>query len=296
MSASEDYAWEILFSSAWSYRLADDYERAVAIIRKYSGPLSQYASRWWVAKWYSECGKYEEAAQELKQELEDPLPLPESWLLSSIVALSALVKDEDERAKSFADRLRRDSPETVQLLESIIAEQWPRFEKLEPECRDAWLYAVSLTHLKPAIQGGELHNFRTAIHEYGRILERELKIRIFQPFRERVAKDGALHAKSLKEEQTRPEDILLSYIHGKQSSLTLGNMVKVIEDALPSRNETEEALLRWLKKRFPNIHASISSMKKLNSEWRRAKHESPLYQRTDVIRIQCLCKEALAWL
>jgi tetratricopeptide (TPR) repeat protein len=293
----EDYAWEILFSSAWSYRLAGNYEQAVATLRKGLDSKSPHVGlRWWVAKWYSECGKYAEAAEELRRESEDLIRPPDSWLLSSILALAAVAEGEEDRAKSFGDRLRRDSPEIHRLLHSIVAEQWPRFEKLQADCRTAWLYAVWQTYLELPIQGGELHNFRAAIYQYGWILERELRSRIFERFRERVLKDQSLNTKSIQEHHRWPKDDLLCYLQKKQYTLTLGKMIKIIEDASSLRNETEGALVRWLQKRFPNLNASIPSMKKLNSEWRRVKHETPAYQRSDVVNNSSLCKEALAWL
>lgn len=293
----EDYQWETQFSAAWAHRLAGDCERAVEVMKRGGGSQTALpGAGWWIAKWYSESGKYDEAAQELKRESETFLSLPDSWLLSSVLALAAVAKDEEGRAERFVERLRRDSPDIIHLLESILAEQWPRFEKLQPASRHAWLHALCETYVEPAIPGGAVQNYRDAVHGYGWILESELRMRIFNPFRERVIKDPDLKARSIKEQEKWPKDSLLVFIHAKQDGLTLGQMIKVLKATQDPRNDTEKALLRWLNERFPALRASISFMTKLNLEWRLAKHENPLYQRRNVLDISSLCKKALDWL
>lgn len=292
---TEDYLWEFGFSTAWSYRQGGDYQRAIEMMGKLAVAKLPGAA-WWMAKWYSECGKYDEAAGQLKVELESLLSPPDSWLLSSVLAIAAVAKDEEARAEKFIQRLRRDSPAIVHVLEGLLTEQWHRFERLQASSRDRWLHVVCETHAEPVVPQASSQYYRDAVLGYGSILENELRTRIFDPFRERVINDRDLRAKSAEEHGVSKHDTLLSFLHTKHSGLTLGQMIAALEGSLHPRNETGKALSRWVEKRFSNLQASIPSMNKVNFEWRRAKHESPAYERRDVVELSALSREALDWI
>jgi tetratricopeptide (TPR) repeat protein len=291
----EDYEWELAFSAAWSYRQGGDYARAINTMRKFA-EARHPGSAWWVAKWYSECGKYEEAALELKRECENTFSPPDSWLLSSVLAIAAVAKDEQTRAETFVERLMRGSPEVVGLIRSLLTEQCPQFAKLQRSCQDRWLHAVCETYVKPVVQEAQIQNYRDAVLGYGWIVERELKTEVFDRFRKRVMGDDGLRTQSEKQHKVEKKDILLSFIHAEEYGLTLGQMIGVLERASTARNETEKVFSHRLGKRFPNLHSCIPHMKKLNEEWRRAKHESPVYQRSDVLEVAVLCRQSLRWM
>ena len=294
---SQDYLWELLFSAAWAYRLAGDHERAIETMRKGVGAnASLPGAAWWIARWYSECGRYEDAAQFLKLESENELYPPESWLLSSILALAEVAKTEEDRAQRFVEDLARKNPVLLQVMRGVIQEHWPSFVKLQPDSQRCSLHAVCETHAEPIIPEGVPENYRSAVRDYGYVVEHELKSKIFDRFREHVIKDAELLRKSREEYERARADPFLSFIRWDQRGITLGQMIAAIETSAQPATDTQKALFQWVKRRFVRIYDCIPALKEMNAERVRATHQSPVYERGHVLEIASKCREALDWI
>ncbi len=293
----ESYSWEIQFSAAWSYHQAGDHQRAIDTMAKAAGSRGTLpGTGWWIAKWYSECGRYEEAARHLRAESENEWVPAESWLLSPVLALAAMAKDVEGRAEKFAAAFERKNPQVLRVIKGLISAQWPRFEKLSPQSQDRWVYAVYLTYEDPVIPLAEPQNLRNAVREYGWVLEHELMSKIFDPFRKkRVLPDIDLQKKSRDEYSQEPADSLLAYIHRPPNEITAGEMIRAITQSSAPRNDTQDALRRWLNKRYPEAYDCVPAMKEMNFARNRATHESPVYNRSDVVEMAATCKRALNW-
>jgi tetratricopeptide (TPR) repeat protein len=293
-----EYQWQLMFSAAWSFRQAGDYQQAVDTLLS---ALPWPGAGWWVAKFYSECGKYEAAAEFLKLESETALPPPESWLLSSTLALGEIAKEQEGvRAEKFVRELERKSPEFLRVLHGFTQQYWPQFCKLERESQQCWIYAECLIHKEPLTPEFLVRDLRSAVKEFGWVLENELRTKIFKPFREqRVHSDRQLLEKSRQRYDCDPNDPFLAFIVSDRDvervGFTLGQMIKVLEGSVDASNATEDALQRWLKKRFERIHQCIPHMWEVNSKRREAIHHNPVYKQQDVLSIASLCRQALNW-
>jgi tetratricopeptide (TPR) repeat protein len=292
----EDYAWETRFSEAWAYHEAGQYQRAIETVKegKISNPAWPGAS-WWIAKWNSECGNYKEAAEYLKSESENEFSPPESWLLSSVLALAGIA-EEEHRAEKFVGLFERTNPEVFRLVRSLISENWAGFEKLQPESQARWLYATCETHRGALSPDFLAHGLRTAVREYGWVLENELMAGIFDPFRRDLIADAKLIAKSGEVHITHKNDPLLCFIHWVPHKITLGGMITALERSAHPSHVIEEALQRWLRDRFARIRHCIPAMKEVNAERTRATHGNPIYGRSNVLEVSSKCKRGLEWL
>jgi hypothetical protein len=266
-----------------------------------SSALPWPGAAWWVAKFYSECGKYEAAAEFLKLESETALPPPESWLLSSTLALGEIAKGpEGVRAEKFVRELERKSPEFMRVLHGFTEQYWPQFCKLEREPQQCWIYAECLIHKEPLTPEFLVRDLRSAVKEFGWVLENELRTKIFKPFREqRVHSDRQLLEKLRQRYNRDPNDSFVAFIvsdsNAERGGLTLGEMISALEGSADASSPTGDALLRWLKKRFERIHQCIPRMWEVNSKRREAIHLNPVYKQQDVLSIASLCQRALDW-
>ena len=90
---------------------------------------------------------------------------PESWQLSTILALGELEQERERTAEAIRKHLAA-NPDLRRLLEGTVAELWPTFSVLKNDARLAWLVAVNLANLKCPVEGGEREYLRSAIQKY----------------------------------------------------------------------------------------------------------------------------------
>jgi tetratricopeptide (TPR) repeat protein len=142
----EDYQWEISLCTALCYNLGGDFQQAVSVLEQL-GSSEHHAegSAWWIAKWYTERGEYDHAAQYLQRELDLRYSPPASWELSTILTLSK-VAGEQGNVQKFSEWLARNNPEMQVLLIGISEQLWPPIAKLSPESRDHWIHAAFELH------------------------------------------------------------------------------------------------------------------------------------------------------
>jgi len=72
-------------------------------------------------------------------------------------------------------------------------------------------------------------------------------------------------------------------------------MIKALEGSVDASNATDDALQRWLKKRFERILQCIPPMCDVNRKRKEATHQNPIYKQQDVTSIASTCRDALAW-
>ena len=112
----QDYFWELTFMRALCLRRSGKTHDAVSTLEdEPEGESPRIGFAWWAAKWLSEDGLFDQAAAHLTKESEGPLSVPESWHLSTPLALVKLSREED-RAEQFANELKRGNPELQEII------------------------------------------------------------------------------------------------------------------------------------------------------------------------------------
>lgn len=144
-----------------------------------------WGTGWWIAKWHSEQGRYLEAAQYLKAELDSYFSPPESWQLSTILVLESVARDEAALAATTRQYIA-DRPDIQQIMTGIISDMWPTYGSLSPDSALHWLSAVHLSFGECPLKDLKNIWLSNAVREYGWVLEQELKARIFSVFFEEV--------------------------------------------------------------------------------------------------------------
>jgi tetratricopeptide (TPR) repeat protein len=293
LKESEDYRWEIFFSAARSHRLAGDVERAIDILQRLAADERNAAGTgWWIAKWYSEDGDYEKAAQYLRRELEQRFSPPESWQLSSIIALGAIASERDE-ASSFSKNLAEKAPNLYLVMCGLIQEHWPLFTRLSTESQSHWLYAAAQVHADCPLPEVRPAYLNSAVREYGWVLEHELKTGVFESFRKDVAADPRLREHLREDYNQDSKEPFLRFLQ-KKPEIGLGAMIKALEQCRHSSVKTEKNFCRWLDDRFPRIQTGVTAMGDVNRQRDRATHGNAGFDAASVRQVSSKCREALA--
>jgi tetratricopeptide (TPR) repeat protein len=290
---SEDYRWEIFFLAAWSRQLAGDTEGAIDTLERMAVDQTGRAGpKWWAAKWCSEKGEYEKAAEYLKMERENRLySPPESWQLSTILTLGRLASEREEAA-TFSRKLEEKNPTLSRMMTGLIQEHWPAFAVLREDSRSRWLYAAAQAHadcLGPEFQAA---CFNSAIREYGWVLEHELRDRVFGEFRKAVLSDPHLRKTLERDFLKDTKDPFLRFVQ-QRPEIGLGAMVNEIKHCGESKRETEQSFFRWLRGRFPRINEATTAMEHVSKARNLATHENATFSLECVLEVSNQCRKAL---
>jgi len=149
-------------------------------------------------------------------------------------------------------------------------ERWRQSDFCLPE--SGWLWAEEQVHGDCPVPELYPHNLNAAVREFGWVLEHELKVRVFDEFREWVRSNASNQLRNDYFEV--PQDSFLRLLW-KKPEIGLGSMIAAIRDCSNSAIQTDKAFLRWLEDWFPSLRAATATMEYVNLHRNRATHEMP---------------------
>lgn len=291
----ENYQWEISFMAALCHKLAGDFEHAVQILEELRcSEIHNFGAAWWAAKWYTERGQYDKASELLEKELAVRFSPPDSWELSTILALGR-ISDSQQHAHEFAKRLARTNPDLQPMILGVAAQLWPNVARLSHEARDHWLYAAVQLHCPTPIPAAALIAANSAIREFGWILEFELKARVFDQFKNELARNSELRGQALGDSYNDWGDKFLKYIAGKSKdgSLSLGSMLGALEGHTASRTATHIEFGRFLETRFPRLLLTLPRIKTVNDYRDRTSHPDRVFDKATALVVADACRQSI---
>ncbi|MGA2373806.1 MAG: hypothetical protein ABSG11_24390 [Candidatus Korobacteraceae bacterium] len=288
----EDYEWELKFMTALCYRRAGDFERASETLEsEMSSGKTTWGASWWIAKWYSEDGHYDRAADLIVKESESPLALPESWQVSTILALAKL-SHVDDQIHQFVERLARTNPEMQAVIEGLSEQLWPNFALLSRQSQDYWLHAVAELHGSSLFPGAESISANTAIKDFAWIVEHELRTRIFDTFRAETSV-GEAHKSAIKDSREWGDNKFFNFVTSAHPQLTFGMMVTALEECQHSVIPTHIRFLHHVLAVSPRILDSLEELRNINQQRNPAVHTDRKFKKTDVFVFARVCVKAL---
>jgi len=290
----EEYQWEVSFMTALCHKLAGDFDQAIQVLeRLQSSGDRAVGAAWWAAKWYTERGQYDKAAELLEKELTLRFSPPDSWELSTILAL-AKVTERQRDAQEFVKRLARTNPEVESILLGISAQLWPNISQLSPESRDHWIYAEVQLHSLTAIPAADRIAANSAVREFGWILELELKTCVFDQFRNLTSSDAQLMQQARTDSKDFWKDKFLKYIVGKDDrELSLGSMLGAFNDCRNSIVQTHLAFRKFVEARFPRLLPAVADIEIVNDHRDRASHPNQVFDRATALKVANACRASL---
>ena len=292
-SGGESYDWELSFMTAVTLRHAGDFDGAFSVLRLGSD-YPEIGARWLAARWLSEEGRHDKAAELLVEESESPLALPESWQFSTTLALAKLTAGDDssESAERFAERLAAKTPEVQRVILGLSAQLWPTFSELTDLSQQHWLYSVAQLHrgsLFPLAEGIEA---KTAITEFAWIVEHELKDRVFETFRT-AAQAGALRQKALNDQREWRDDKFFKYIGSPMGEITLGVMAIAIDDCQESPIPTYVAFREHIGTVAPRLADKVGILREITAYRNAAVHGGKAHSKAQAISVGKTCRTLL---
>jgi hypothetical protein len=279
--------------TALCHKLEGDFDQAILVLERLrSSEHHAQGAAWWAAKWYTERGQYDKAAELLEKELTLRFSPPDSWELSTILALAKVVEVQQD-AGEFTKRLARSSPELQSLLLGISAQLWPNIMRLSPESREHWLGATVQLHSLGAIPAADRIAANWAIRELGWILELELKTCVFDQFRNMTSGDAHLMKQARTDSTDFSKDKFLKYIVSKDRGLSLGSMIGAFNDCLNSMVSTHLEFRRFVEARFPLLLTAIADIATVNDHRDRASHPKQVFDRATALLVADACRNSL---
>jgi hypothetical protein len=283
-----NHQWDLLFSAAMAYHYGGGVQDAINTLKSSEPTLFGY--HWWIGKWYSEVGDYTQAAHYLRMEA-DVLSPPQSWHLSTVIALGEIASESTNSAK-FVGLLRDRSPKEYLVVTGLIKEHLPFFSSLSEDSQDRLIHAEYLIHgeCPPELKDA---NRRSAVAEFGSILETELTSSIFKPFKQLVTSDPKLLAQARKD--MNAFDFEYFRFVARNYSLGLGAMVTVLDNSRHSVVPTDCTFLNFWSARFPQIVNSFKDINLVRNNRNLAAHGvTKTFDHATVTAVSVACKNALA--
>jgi tetratricopeptide (TPR) repeat protein len=295
IKVGEDYEWELSFFTALCFRRAGDLDRAISVLQTVSPSGSSLrGASWWIAQWYSEEGFFDKAAEFLVKESEQPyFSPPESWQLSTVLALARLSRKEDERdqAERFLERLKRRNPEMVELIVGLSAQLWPSFSLLAKESQAHWLLGVAELHIS-TFPGAEGASANRAITAFAWIVEHELRTKLFDTFRP-LPDDRVAREKIRKDSLEWPQDKFMKFLLSAKLEITFGIMTAALDDCLSSRVPTHNDFRRHVERISGSVLDHRSELKVIKQFRDATVHPSKHFKRDDALKLARACKDVL---
>jgi tetratricopeptide (TPR) repeat protein len=286
-----NFEWEISFSAALSHYFAGDLDGAIAALDSLRSRIPNApGAAWWMAKWHSEAGRYDEAAAYLKSESEAVFSPPESWQLSTILTLGQIAK-EQERASLFIGELAKRAPSQLLIMTAVVQEYWPTFNSITEDSRNHWLMAVHLVHadhppeLRPAL-------LNSAIREYGWVVEQELKDSVFSPFRQKTHSDTEALRQARADFQGYGGDFY-KYLFAAKPKVGLGAMIAALKSITASVVPTDKRFASFVRNVCPGIIDVIADLELILSHRDIATHESKQFDIHAVTAVASACRRVL---
>ena len=253
--------------------------------------LSLWGTGWWIAKWYSEQGRYHEAAQFLKTELESLFSPPECWQLSTILALESVARDEEGLAAQ-ARQCLADRPDIQQIMNGMISDMWPAFRTLSPDSALRWLSAIYFSFAEYPLKDLKRISLSYAVREYGLVVEQEFKTKIFLVFCSEVKSDRDRSLRARADSHDDFDNKFYRFLTGK-TELTLGAMIHAIEDCQASRVQTDVDFSTFLQIHAPELTKVTPALKTVLELRNSATHGNANYDTDTVRRMSTACRAIL---
>jgi tetratricopeptide (TPR) repeat protein len=302
--ADGDWEWLLCFHRCLCLKGAGKHDAAISALAEFAerrtvrlpDPInkifSTWGTGWWIAKWYSEQGRYHQAAQFLKTELESLLSPPESWQLSTILVLESVVQDQERPAETARQHLAS-HPDIQQIMRSMISDLWPVFGFLSQESVLHWLAAVHLSFADCPLRDARGIWLNNAIREYGWVFENELRTRVFDTFRAEVQQDRARIKQAQADFDTFSQKFYRFLAKTKEPQIELGGMVFAVEQSQASLVATDIDFAKFLQNVAPQLHDALPEMKKALSLRNDATHKNLVFGPQEVREMAGACRTIL---
>ncbi len=283
-----DWEWSLRMNRCLCLRKTGEHDTAIKLLEEFRGrrPIADGVA-WWIAQWYSEQGRYHDAAKWLREELESDFAPRESWQLSTILALETVAQDQKDwgsRAREFLAA----TPMLDRALRSVISELWPTFSALSKESAERWLGAEWMRSMQTKEFERSLE--ASVVREYAWVVEYELKSRVFCRFREELKK-----SRELFEQATKDWYKNIKFLTQKDEVFTLGDMLAAFKDTQVSNEKTDLEFARYLERsapRFKEAYADVLKTLKTVSQLRNMEsHPNP--NQADVREMARACRKVL---
>jgi tetratricopeptide (TPR) repeat protein len=298
----EDFPlWELNFLGALCWRQAGRVDDAVATMKKFAETNRELGLYWWCAKWYSEEGKYTEAAECLGREYEasshvagqfwdsDPI---DNWAISGVKGIGEVLRENSDLSKLSAT-FRERNPQLYETVAKMLQDYWPQIEYLQTESRDHWIAAEAKLKCPPSYAEMRPYDLTQSAQLFAKVTEMELRERVFVRFRSFLGESPERMSTARKELDGDKKNPFLQFLI-REKPITFGQMTWVMEDASSSSSGTGKLFGEWI--RIEGVGKAVPFLGQINRSRNPLTHTYTKASEQEVLQIARLCREALSFI
>jgi hypothetical protein len=263
-------------------RSAGDIERAISANRRWIEEFpNQLGTFEQLSRLFQSQGDFVNAYSYLRKEVDRNEARGEDPAISMALSFGAVHRGADAQVASFEKQV---DPEKLKQMGVIARVHWPQVENLNADGVEDWVRACHCLFWR------SLQDPRVPVVILGRLLESELRMRVFNRFRRSLSQ-----AEMNSIRNGADPDSLTRYL--EHSRLTLGDMLNEFHYWDSPRSEASRQFRGWLERENPGL---VPSLKKIGLRrpvdlHNAAKHgsETPL-EWTDAEDMARLCRRLLS--
>lgn len=203
------------------YQEAEDFASAETWVDKWASSRGgDEALSLLVAELRAAQGDYAGAYRKVREVFADRDEVqPVEWKTATLLALGGVTAGRADTAK--LDALLAAHPKVSQRIRSLLSDYWPTFDRLDARSQILWEQGLHYLLWGEAPPGYEEGLRQDAASRFAKVLERELRSRVFVALREEVTRSVGLRT-ALASSKANKE--LQRFLMGESQRLTLGPM------------------------------------------------------------------------
>ena len=261
-----DFRPQIYYSAASAHRLAGQMQRAEEMLEGWSKEYPHHPDVFHLmAEVQAQEGRYEKAYEYLRKAVEADPALEEDLSTRIALTLGGTSRAPAELSLVVADFLKS-HPSVSGLIDALHLELWPPYGGLDSESRERWRTAALLMHYVPLIEPLQRQALlESAAQGFAKVVELELRKRVFGLFRVEVGRSEDLRSFATKGLSSEDTKVFCRYLlgAGKKERLSLGDILCILDSSSKSGAPIWVRFHQWIQRQNPQLLERVSVLQRV---------------------------------
>jgi tetratricopeptide (TPR) repeat protein len=271
-----------------SYRNAEQTERAIHTCERW---VSEFPNTTLAYKQLAELhelrSEYQTANDCLRKVVELNPSEEKDFRTRIALAFGGILKGFRDISTCVKDHLASNR-ETSGMLDSILGAYWPSFQNLGEQPRSEWRTGTYLLYYVSSLEPAQRERLNeAAVKSFAKVVELELEARVFEPFREEVAKSApGKRCFVLNGEAPAWLRCLGRYLD-RNAELNLEKMTQILKKSQNTKEEIGTRFASWIRQNRPAILQQVKCLGDILKPRGDATHERMLPELAEKVAVWC---------
>jgi tetratricopeptide (TPR) repeat protein len=203
------------------------------------------------------------------------------------LAFGGILKDFQDISTCVKNHLASNR-ETSGMLDSILGAYWPSFQNLAEQSRSEWRTGTYLLYYVSCLEPAQRERLNEgAVKHFAKVVELELEARVFEPFREEVAK-SSLGKRSFVPDGEAPAWLrCLGRYLDRNAELNLEKMTQILKKSQNTKEGIGTRFASWIRQNRPAILQHVKWLEVILEPRGDATHERMLPELAEKVAVWC---------